>query len=217
MIVISKPKTIELCNNKIKTQKFFIQNRFLTPKSYSLREIKQNRIKFPLFIKPAIGGRATLDAYRINYPAELSFYLKKVKNPIIQEFIKGEEYTIDVLSDFQGKPVGAVPRKRIETKGGVSYKGQIVKNEEMIIKSKLIAEKAGIIGPCNIQCFKSKGKLFFTEINPRFSGTLILTVAGGFNTPSALLKIFNGEKINFTLNQLKDGLLMLRYWEEIFV
>lgn len=216
--VISSPETIEICNNKFKTEKFFIRNNLLTAKSYSKKEIKNTRIKFPLFVKPAILGRATIDAYKANNKRELLYYLAKVKNPIIQEFIEGEEYTIDVLSNFEGRAIAAIPRKRIETKGGLSYKGLIVKDSQMIRKGKLIAERTGIIGPCNIQCFKNKkGELFFSEINPRFSGALVLTIASGFNAPLALIKLFLGEKIKFNINKIKNNLLMLRYWEEIFV
>lgn len=217
-VVISSPKTIEICNNKYKTEKFFIKNNIPTTESYSAAQVKRKRVKFPLFVKPAINGRATIDAYKINDKNELRNYLKKVERPLIQEFIKGEEYTIDVLSDFSGKAVAAVPRKRLETKGGLSYKGQVVKSDEMAKMGKFIAEKAGIIGPCNIQCFKKKrGQLIFSEINPRFSGTLVLTIASGFNAPLALIKLFLGEKVKFGKNKIKTGLTMLRYWEEVFI
>ena len=44
---------------------------------------------------------------------------------IIQEYLPGKEYTVDVLSDLDGNSLLAIPRERIEVKAGISSKGKI--------------------------------------------------------------------------------------------
>ena len=138
-------------------------------------------------------------------------------SPLFQEFAEGDEYTVDVLSDFQGRVIAAVPRKRIEMKVGISYKGVTVNDPEMIAMAKKISERAGIIGPCNIQCFRDEKGLNFFEINPRFSGSLPLTIAAGLNGPLFLTRLVIGASPCNSDNMFAEHLTMLRYWNEFFV
>ena len=51
---------------------------------------------------------------------------------IIQEFLDGQEYTIDIFTDFSGRPLCAVPRERLEVRGGEVAKSLTVKDEALI-------------------------------------------------------------------------------------
>jgi carbamoyl-phosphate synthase large subunit len=216
-VAISSPETISIFNEKDKTYKFFKENNIPTPKTYSPEELKKpNSLKYPLFMKPR-EGRATLDVHKINNPQELEYYSSISEDFIVQDFHAGKEFTIDALTDFEGNVIEVLPRQRIETKVGLSYKGITVKDDEMIRYGKLIMEKGKIIGHCNIQFFKTDKGIIFFEANPRYSGTLVLSLAAGFNSPLLLAKIALGEKVKPRIGQFEDGVLMLRYWEEVFV
>ncbi|NQY99301.1 MAG: ATP-grasp domain-containing protein [Bdellovibrionales bacterium] len=214
-VAISSLETIENCNDKWKTNQFFKRIGVETPQSY-LPESLPSQPSFPLFIKPQVMGRSSIDSFRVNNENELSFYLEKVDRPIIQECFEAEEFTVDVLCDFDSKAVNAVPRLRIETKSGVSYKGKTVRDQLLIEQAAQIAEELKIVGPCNIQCFRLKDKAVFFEVNPRYSGTLALTVAAGFNSPVKLCQLARGDKVDISLGDFQDGVLMLRYWQEVF-
>ena len=54
--------------------------------------------RFPLFIKPRV-GRGAVGAYPVRTARELAFFLDYVELPIVQEYLDGPEYTIDVLCD----------------------------------------------------------------------------------------------------------------------
>lgn len=216
-VAISSPQTVALCNEKEKTSQFFIENAIPTPKTWVPSELPHpGALPYPIFVKPRT-GRSSIDVHKICDIEEFYFWQGRVDDPLYQEFVEGEECTIDVLSDFQGRVIGAVPRIRIETKGGVSYKGLTIRDPEMVSAGKLIAEKAGIIGPANIQCFKTSAGLVFIEINPRFSGSLPLTIAAGFNSPLLLAKCALGHKVASLVDEFEDGLLMLRFWDEVYV
>src|SRR5205085_7032068 len=53
---------------------------------------------FPLFIKPRV-GRGAVGAHVLHDARDLEYFLDKVDSPIVQEFLQGPEFTIDVLCD----------------------------------------------------------------------------------------------------------------------
>ncbi|MGD0995606.1 MAG: ATP-grasp domain-containing protein [Candidatus Bathyarchaeia archaeon] len=215
-LLLSSYDTISTCYDKFKTYEFFNNSNIPTVKTIlvdqncDIESLVQD-ITFPIILKPRMGV-SSRDVYEIKNKDEL-FLLKRVKNPIIQEMAKGQEYTIDIFYDGK-KIISAVPRKRIETRAGISYKGQTEKDETLINYACQIAEKLNIKGPANIQCFKNGDEIRFIEINPRFSGSLPLTIEAGVNMPLFTLKMAVGEE----LEPVEDFKIvkMCRYWEEIF-
>jgi carbamoyl-phosphate synthase large subunit len=216
-VLISSYNTIITCNDKFLMYKCFKNLGIPTPKTISFdgsdakELIDQAGISYPLIIKPR-KGVSSRDVYEVTSDDYINI-IKKLKNPVIQEKVCGEEYTIDIFSDGECL-ISAVPRKRIETRSGISYKGLTVKDDELINFAKIIADNLKFYGPANIQCFKHNDEVKFFEINPRFSGSLPLTTAAGINEPLFALKMANGEKIkpNFNFKSVK----MCRYWEEVF-
>lgn len=217
-LLLSFYDTIMICNDKLKTYEFFESTGIPTFKTVLLNDssdikdiINSADIEFPLIVKPR-KGVSSRDVYEIQGESDFLF-IKKVKDAIVQEKGKGQEYTIDIFCNGEIL-ISAVPRKRIETRSGISYKGQTAKDEKLINYAKKIAEELKIKGPANIQCFKNGDDVRFFEINPRFSGSLPLTIAAGVNTPLFALKMATGEK----LEPVEDFKIvkMCRYWEEVF-
>lgn len=216
---VSDLKTIKTCNDKYKTHLFLKNNNFYSPQTWLIEDLEtqQDQLNYPVVIKPR-QGVSSVDIFQADNELELKVFLNKVKNPIIQEYITGEEYTIDIVTDKSYKLIAVVPRKRIMTKAGISYKGITVKNETLIAEIIKLTEKLKIRGPCNFQCRMKNNKPYFFDINPRFSGGLPLTIKSGVNSPYLLVEISLGKKLNH--NKLLDfqaDLYMTRYWEEIFI
>ena len=217
-LLLSSYKTVTTCNDKLKTIKFLNEMGLPTLKTIKVDGTKnlenllvESGITFPFFAKPRKGS-GSINVYEILNKEELGL-IKRIKDPIIQEKGMGQEYTIDVFCDGK-KMVTAVPRLRIETKSGISYKGKTEKDDRLIEYAKIISEKLHIKGPANIQCFKKDDEIRFTEINPRFSGGLSLTIESGVNTPLLALKMAVGEELKTTRNF--RIVKMCRYWEEVF-
>lgn len=215
---ISSADSIAKANEKEKTFRFFCDIGIDTPQTWLPSELPDPAsLTYPLFIKPRT-GRASLDTHKVTNAEELKYYLGLVDDAVVQEYIDGREYTIDVLSDFDCRVIGVVPRERLETKVGISYKGITIDDPKMVENAAFIAEKLKIVGHCNMQLFiDTKGKYWFFEINPRYSGTLALTTASGLNSPLLLCKIVLGHDVKPIIGQYEKNLLMLRYWEEVFV
>ena len=134
---------------------------------------------------------------------------------IYQEYLPGDEYTIDVLLDMDSKPLISVPRIRLQTRGGISTKGQIILDRELIEESFKIAKFLKIIGPCCIQVKKDINNLFkLVEINPRLGGGTIFTTLAGANFPQMIVDMIEGKHIN--LPNISE-ITILRYFEEIII
>lgn len=217
-VAISSLPVIQTCGDKQALVAWLVSKGLPAPMIVQKDEALAGRASFPLFVKPRKGGRGSLGAQRVDSAGELEVACNKLDEPLIQEFIDGEEYTVDTLSDFDGRLLGAVPRLRIETKSGVSVKGKTVRMPELVELVKNVAEVLPILGPSNIQCFRRRdGSLVVSEVNPRFAAAVALSIAAGFNSPMLLLKLARGESIEPFSISVRYDMTMLRYWEEVFV
>jgi carbamoyl-phosphate synthase large subunit len=117
-----------------------------------------------------------------------------------------------------------VPRKRIEIRAGEVSKSQVVKDRHIMSSAKKLVEALGA-GPglITLQLFRQpKGKLKFTEINPRFGGGIPLSIRAGADFPKWILQEMLGKppgdrKKNILFEDFKDGLVMLRYDSEVWL
>jgi len=208
--VISDRDVLEICRDKILTFEN-LKNNFNLP--YTTED--KNRItEFPVICKPRF-GKGSRDIIQINDFPELDYVSSRYSNVIYQEYLPGEEFTIDVLSDFDSNPIISVPRLRLQTRGGISTKGKIVLDEELIEESFKISKFLKIVGPCCIQMKKDKNNAFkLVEINPRLGGGTIFATLAGANFPKMIIDMVEGKKIKTpTISEIT----VLRYFEEIVI
>jgi carbamoyl-phosphate synthase large subunit len=200
-----------ICADKYETNHFFKENCIPTPVIFTDPE----SIRYPCLIKPRF-GRGGTDVFRINNKNELQFYYNKVKNPIIQELLQGDEYSVDILADRTGNALSIVPRLRMGIDSGISVKGVTIFDREIITFCEQIVKKLRLFGPSCIQCIKTSEGIFFFDINARFGGGSILSIKADPTIIPNLIKIIKDEEptpsVGFT-----EGLMMLRYYSEVFI
>jgi len=202
-------ETVEICAYKKKTYKFLNSIGILIPENYS-----KEAPKFPCVVKPDF-GRGGSNVYYAKNQEELTFYLKKIKEPIIQEFLQGEEFSVDILADKEGQSLSVIPRIRLKTESGISTRGITVSNEKIINYCKKIVKELKIFGPSCIQCIKSGEKIKFLEVNTRFGGGSILSIKADQNIIPNLMRLINNEKPIVSKSFL-ENLTMNRYYSEVF-
>lgn len=200
-VIISNMKTIETFIDKYRTFLFFSSAHIPTPAT-SLQKV------YPL-VKPRFGrgGKGIEQTEDENID---------MKGKISQEFIEGEEYTIDCLIDHKGKPIYIVPRKRLVVKDGKSVNGIVVNNARINEWVTKICKQIKFFGPINIQCIESPQGIKFIEINPRIGGGMALGLAATENWISLITKYLIKEKEVLDIKKVKVGLRMYRYYEEVF-
>jgi len=215
-VIISTPEVVRLCVDKVCTERFLKDNGFRTPRIFGEDEFREAGL--PLFMKPQ-DGSSSIHAEKISTQEALAFYHATRPQCIVQEFIEGVEYTVDVFADFDGRPLCAVPRRRHEVRGGEVSKGQVVMHRNMIRENCRVVETlGGCQGMITIQCFLTPDdEIVFIEINPRFGGGVPLSIQAGADTPRWLIELLIGRQPTVALDRLADRLYMLRYDGEIFV
>lgn len=217
-LLLSSRKVVEICQDKRKTQEFLASEGFDYPRLVDAEMLESVEVEFPVFLKPWNGSASKGNA-RADDPKELEFYSSAIKNCIIQEFVKGDEYTCDAYVDFDMKVRCVVPRKRIEVRSGEVSKGRVCMNEKIIKQVKTLVEKLGAgPGVVTIQLFLTdRDEIKFIEINPRFGGGVPLSIKAGANFPEWLLTEILNDKPVIEHGKIMDGLAMLRFDSEIWI
>ncbi|NLM44842.1 MAG: ATP-grasp domain-containing protein [Clostridiales bacterium] len=213
-VLISSNEVVRICRDKINTQKFLEDNNFKVPKMYTSEELKGD-IEFPLFIKPK-SGSSSINAFKVNNKQELSIYMRIIQEPIVQEFIEGEEYTVDVFLDFESNVITIVPRLRIATRSGEISKGKIIKDREIINDVKRLMDVLKPIGHITVQLMKTKRGIEYIEINPRFGGGAPMSIQSGADSCENLYRLLMGEKLEYNENY-RDNIIFLRFDNSICV
>ena len=83
----------------------------------------------------------------------------------------GPEFSIDCLSDTEGRCLNAIPRSMLESRGGESIKGTVLDDPELVDLGRRVVEALGVRGPCTVQAFRDREiGLGITDVNTRFGG-----------------------------------------------
>ena len=194
-ILITNLKTVELCNDKLKFNKFLEKNSFPNLKTYKFNGI----VKKNFLIKDRFGAGSVISM--INN--------KKLDNNkyIIQEKIKGKEISVDCWSSENNNRISTLMRERNKIKNGESEISIFFKNkkiENQIIK---IIKKLKISGIFNIQGFILKNKFYIFDINPRVGGSMAFSYFKGLNfIMLSLSEHLNLKKLNFKLKKNKNNI-----------
>lgn len=147
-------------------------------------------------------------------------YNNEIMNEMIfaQEYIDGDEYTVDVFSDKDGVPKLVVPRLRLEVKAGVATKVKLVNHADIIEMTKVILNKFPIPGMCNIQFIENQSGVHFIELNPRFGGMSISTSLASVNVLELFIDHFvcnkNLYEFDYYMSLVKWNSIITRYYEE---
>ena len=195
-VVISAPDKVRICRDKRFTADYFMRLGLKSP--LPVDDIKYYRGGFPAFIKPK-DGSSSINAHRADNEDELTLLTEMVPDYIIQPFIGGTEYTIDVFCDFEGNPVFITPRERLEVRSGEVLKTKIIQDEKIIDEIKRLISDFKPCGAITVQMIRDErtGEDYYIEINPRFGGGAPLSIKAGADSADALIRLLNGERIDY--------------------
>ena len=214
-IMVSDIEVISKVRDKIETYKFLKSKGLDVPKLITDEDINNKNYSFPLFIKP-LDGSSSINAFKINNDNELKFFKEYVQNPIIQEFADGEEYCVDVFSDFNSNIITTVPKLRLAHRSGEITKSKIVKDRDIINLSNKLVQVLKPKGEINFDCIRPKDSIKIIEINGRFAGGAPISFKAGANSPENLYKILLGEELEYN-EEYEDGMIALRFDDAIFL
>jgi carbamoyl-phosphate synthase large subunit len=214
LLLISERKVLEICQDKWQAYQFFTTHKIKTPKTWVETNLPKETL-FPVFIKPR-KGMGSRGARRVDTREQLELIMQQNAELLIQEYIPGKEYTLDILADLEGKVLSVVPRERLEVRAGEVSKSRTVYRRDLIEQGKYIVEKLGAIGPVTAQCIDNGKDVYWLEVNPRFGGGVPLAIQAGVDYPLLLYQMVRKQSIQPFLGQYNHDLTMLRYDQAVY-
>lgn len=169
----------------------------------------------PWVVKPRF-SRGSRDVHNVDRADDVATVVRNVDNAIVQSRLRGQEFTVDALVSRTGELVGAVPRWRLETRGGVSTKGRTFSDDRVLEGVAAVVSAIRLRGAANIQGFVEDERLWFLEVNPRFSGGLPLSLAAGADLVGEYIRGVMGLPVRSDRLVFQEGTTMIRHFEEIY-
>jgi len=131
---------------------------------------------------------------------------------IVQEFLPGAEYTVDVFRGRHGAV--AIPRLREEMRSGITFRARVELRADLEQFALQLAEELDLRYAFGFQ-FKlsEEGIPKLLECNPRVQGTMVTAVFAGCNIIWWAVKEALGEEvIPNKPSRSVDGMRFIRYW-----
>ena len=174
---------------------------------------------FPVMVKPRWGSGAR-SIHRADDAAAAAFFVDYIREPtMVQRFMGGPEFSIDVLCDLRGRCLNAIPRTMIESRGGESIKGKVIDDRELIDLGRRVSEALGVRGPCTVQVFRDREiGLGITDVNTRFGGAFpgpMYAALPGRTYPELIVRMARGETIEPHVGQFRAGVTFSRYFWQL--
>jgi len=215
LVLLPAPEIVDALADKWLAHCLFEERGIGSPESW-LPDALPAELPYPVLVK-ARHGFGSRGIYRCKDRRELEFFLGYSEHDsMVQRCCAGEEFSIDVFCDLDGRCLNAVPRTMILSKGGESIRGMTIRDEELIEVGRRVAETLGLVGPANIQCFREPdGRHLVTDINPRFGGAFPLPTSAGSRYPELALALARGERPEPRLGDFRAGLVMTRFFSEL--
>jgi len=215
LVLLPDADTVERLGDKYLAHVLFEERGIPSPPTWLPDAIPADA-SFPLLVK-ARAGFGSRHIYEAADKRQLDFFLDYTPvESIVQARLPGEEFSIDVICDLDGRCLNAIPRTMIESKGGESIKGMTVRDESLIEFGCDVAERLRLVGPANIQCFRERdGRHLVTDINTRFGGGFPLPLAAGGRYPELALALARGERPEPRLGDFTEGIVMTRFFSDL--
>lgn len=213
-VMISAPDMIRICRDKNNTSKFFVDCGLNAP--MPVNDWKQYNHGFPAFIKPK-DGSSSINAFKVENEEELEVYAGQVDDYIVQPFVDGHEYTIDIFCDWEGEPLSIVPRERVQIRAGEVLKTRIDLDSTMIEECRKLCVVFKPYGPMTVQLIRdAEGKDWFIEINPRFGGGAPLSMKAGARSAENILRLLDDEPVKYN-SDFADGAIYSRFDQSVCI
>jgi len=174
---------------------------------------------YPAVVKPRQGS-GSRSIHPCADAREAEFFAAYVKEPVmVQRFMDGPEFSVDLLCDRDGVCLNAIPRTMLESRGGESIKGTVIADAELVDLGRAVGEAIGVRGPCTVQAFRDPEiGLGITDVNTRFGGAFpapMYAAQPGRTYPELIVRMARGEGVEPHVGEYRSGLTFTRYFWQL--
>jgi carbamoyl-phosphate synthase large subunit len=221
-ILLPRKEFVTTCLDKYHLMECLNNHGIRVPSTTLAREYG-DQSSFPAIIKPR-RGRGSRDVCHLQNREEFIDYLRcSTHSPdqlIVQEYIRGVEFTVSVVVWRDGEVQAVIP-KEILSKKGITRMAVTRRNTRIEEICHRIQHTMSADGPFNVQLIldEQTHEPCIFEINPRFSTTITLTMAAGIDELNGLISQAVGGRQSYHFPEWKEGLVLFRrtvdeFWTE---
>lgn len=210
--VVASVETLETCLDKWELDRR-CKDHVRVPATVLVDEaFDPSSIELPVIVKPR-SGSGSRGIRMISNVSDLE-RLERDATLLCQELLPGPEYSIDVFATREGEVLAAVPRERLKVDSGIAITGRTSHDEELQEFGAAVARLIGLNTVANVQAKGAKeGVPALLEVNPRFPGTMPLTIASGVDMPRLAVDEALGRGVPDGPLDFED-VAMVRYFSE---
>jgi carbamoyl-phosphate synthase large subunit len=216
-VAVSAPAVVRLAPHKLRTAHFLASKGLPAPRTALPQEVLSDPDAWPwqLMVKPRAGS-SSVGIRTVASPAQLS-ELAGSAEYVAQVLLRGEEYTVNLFFDREGRPRCVIPHLRCEVRAGEVAKGITRRHAELEAVAWALGE--ALPGGRGALCLQAivdpAGRPVVFEVNARFGGGYPLAHRAGARFAQWLLEETSGRALS-AHNQWHEGVLMLRYDHAVF-
>lgn len=215
-LVVSEPWVIDVANDKWKTWEFLNDHGISSPRTFLSIDavysaIQSAELTYPLIIKPR-WGMGSLSVFRADNDEELAFFYRYAhrqieksylnilsgdqlaESVVIQEFISGKEYGLDVFNSLSGEHLQTIIKQKLAMRSGETDMAQVIADPRLTTLGKQLARVLKHRGNIDVDILENdEGNLFVLELNARFGGGYPFSHLAGAEFPAALVAMAEGK------------------------
>lgn len=219
LVAISGYEQLKLCKDKYELNRYLNSKGILAVKTFLAEEVlKDGNWAGEVFAKPRYGA-GSVGAIKVKNRQFLKALVEECDDElIVQPYIQGKEYGVDVYVDYQtGEVITVFCKEKIRMRAGETEKSMSVKIPEI---EKIVREAVtslGLRGALDLDVFECQGLFYILEINPRFGGGYPHAYECGINFPK-LLAINAQKEVNSSAEwDYKEKVIALKFSDIITV
>jgi predicted ATP-grasp superfamily ATP-dependent carboligase len=170
--------------------------------------------RFPIFVKPD-RGQGSRGARLVRSRKELESALESDASLIAQEFIPGDEFTVDCFSDRERGVLYSAGRVRRKVTSGIASSSHFLNDPRFKEYAKKIQSVLPFHGAWFFQVKSTiDGELKLLEVAPRIAGTSGLSRIAGVNLP--LLSLYESDGIEVSIPACLEGVSVERTLSPVY-
>ena len=211
-VLVSGPEVVRVCLDKLETDAFLNRHGISSPLTLEagmdgLVDALPEGLSYPLIVKHRFGSASSgLDVVRDRSELEAVLALAHSRSRwavdeavedgrpelVIQPYLSGEEYGLDIMNDLEGRYVATAVKRKLSMRAGETDQAITVADAGLEQLGERIGRSLGHVGVLDCDVMVSEGVPYVIDLNPRFGGGYPFSHAAGVDMPSAILAWLEG-------------------------
>lgn len=200
--------------DKLATWRFLREQKLNAPETFADLQsakaaLREGRIEFPVVVKERFGfGSRNLFLARDD--EQLTVFFRHAPDMLVQERIRGQEHSMDILNDLEGRVISVIIKRTILMRAGDMDRSVSVHHRGALDLGAELGRTLRHVGPCNIDLFIDGESLTVLEFNPRFGGAYPCSHLAGADFPRKILRMLRGERLQPDIGHYAAGVRMMK-------